>query len=1307
MSSTRASLRFLFAAFFALVPLTRAFGAIAGIDPLAVLDTQPKANAIVVLDSGGDMRDMPSTLSGSSGIHNGELVGSDPGSKLFGAKEALKRIFLRNQAIVRFKLGRFSQDTADSAYFPSPGSTFVIDRFYYATTDPSAASLSINSTGNGTTAPGASRNVANDTVTVPSADGAPPTTHYYLRAGRFWNGETLKRSGTKWAVDASVPVVRTHPATLRVNTGSAIVVFTFRGLNWARSNDSQSCQGFTGLVELPSCSVTDQYKQGLSAPLEDELDFNPDGSIAGYQDGALGDLPRSYPTARGVRAVGSTPIGAALGGIRDWLSHSYSPTLAEASPSPRTFVILIAGSDDNCSGFDPNNDGSQTQADTDNALAAAYQAQQLFQHPGPGTGSVATYVIAYGASLGLGRANWIAWAGSGLALGTTVKNGITIWNKKPKPTDPEVLACKAAGGCIDAFSAADAVALQVSLQATIDVGVNGTEVSASPAQTTSIYEYAQAFAGIDPTDPGKRYAASAPISVQSTFDGASFRGKLTAFASPSGGPPVAQWEAGAKLAQRVSISTPASFRALTAGAVAANIGTSNALVKRRIFTSPSNGVFTSALLFGANARGSGAVPVSLWPPDIDTSPVVAPDSDTDAGFFDEALGIVGDGGDAELAALQSRYGACKGSPLPPSCSMTTTVARTDGAIQVRVARARREAREIILAHTAGAAAARDINGRPLRSSAGDVLYVARGWMLGESTLATPVIAGPPPEANTLGLHGPEYSLFRDGPRTESGHQAVNGLDLGFGLRHPDRDGAAASRSDLSLKPIMSVAYVATNQMLHAFRAGPCPAGTCRDTGGEELWGFVPFDQLSKLADLATKPPLREPHTYMIATSPRIADVFVPAPGGRYQQSVGETTFGGTGKWRTVLLFGRGAGGKYLTALDVTAPGPLTRAALDHINPPLVLWNRGNPDTRNGAVGGPPNNSLVGNGDAATYAQMGETWSIPAVVPGERGDNVTPRTAGGIDVVAYVGSGYSDVGSEGHTFYALDPLTGDVIHAQDVGARSPATPGMISHNALVASPSVFTPARLGDRNVDSAVTRLPTRVYIGDVQGQVWRFSLGPAFTHRLFYDFGADGGRQPITTSAALLDFDGNGTGQSTPHIYVATGGDRRVETAPFQMVGLRDDDGPSATVLFAHDFPDRPAPGYRGTLDPIAMFNDQGRARIFFGATQMAAATTSCAASMSTALFALTGETGSTAFALDGQKLAERPIVLAQTLLTGFRMAKTPRGTGQLIVSNAVGTPDAGPSPPVPPPSGTTITALAPTDVVVRSIKTASPVCR
>src|SRR5260221_9856187 len=75
---------------------------------------------------------------------------------------------------------------------------------------------------------------------------------------------------------------------------------------------------------------------------------------------------------------------------------------------------------------------------------------------------------------------------------------------------------------------------------------------------------------------------------------------------------------------------------------------------------------------------------------------------------------------------------------------------------------------------------------------------------------------------------------------------------------------------------MTVVYTGANDMLHAFRAGPsCATGpslstpvVCAgDNGGQELWGFVPYDQLVKLHDRYRDfPESKTTKNYMIAVA---------------------------------------------------------------------------------------------------------------------------------------------------------------------------------------------------------------------------------------------------------------------------------------------------------------------------------------------------------------------------------------------------------------------------------------------------------
>ena len=74
---------------------------------------------------------------------------------------------------------------------------------------------------------------------------------------------------------------------------------------------------------------------------------------------------------------------------------------------------------------------------------------------------------------------------------------------------------------------------------------------------------------------------------------------------------------------------------------------------------------------------------------------------------------------------------------------------------------------------------------------------------------------------------------------------------------------------------------------------------------------------------------------MLARGIRFADVFVP--GAMTNVGIGGVTVPSMqGVWRRVIYFGRGIGGKYVTALDVTAPGPVHgRPRLDGRPDPAV------------------------------------------------------------------------------------------------------------------------------------------------------------------------------------------------------------------------------------------------------------------------------------------------------------------------------------------------------------------------------------
>ena len=357
----------------------------------------------------------------------------------------------------------------------------------------------------------------------------------------------------------------------------------------------------------------------------------------------------------------------------------------------------------------------------------------------------------------------------------------------------------------------------------------------------------------------------------------------------------------------------------------------------------------------------------------------------------------------------------------------------------------------------------------------------------DTTNSTPAVVTPPLRA-TPNTHVSEFVLFRDGRRDEN-RQGINEIDLGFGLRNPDFDDAFPA-GKITLKPVMTTIYIGAQDMLHAFRAGSnCGAGDptqCAEQGGEELWGFAPFDLLHKQKDMILRydfadptsrgyvirgpqfpvvdpdpvnpPNDRDHHTYGVASSIRVADIFVP---GSFTPTPppGLTPITFSGRWRTVLFFGRGVGGKFYTGLDVTAPGPFTRTALK-TNPPWVMWNQGNVD------------DVVDD-----YDQMGQTWSVPAVGNLALSASAPPGTP---EWVAWMGSGYGtgvNAATEGSAFYMLDAATGKLISRVVSGLTSiptedgqswpevtdigDGTPTYIANNALVASPAGFNKFQLDD------------------------------------------------------------------------------------------------------------------------------------------------------------------------------------------------------------------------------------------------------
>jgi hypothetical protein len=1019
-------------------------------------------------------------------------------------------------------------------------------------------------------------------------------------------------------------------------------------LGWG--GNTISCTGFQLRGQLRACDNTTGQATAINTPfLEPEWQIAtttgaaPAAGIIGVVAGGLmnreetvegvgrWDNSGTFIPPYGLAANGSTPIANTLSDLKQVFRRYYNgggappatvgtvtvPTSGQISlhqqPRERTIVLFITDGDDTCAG------GANDDA---NALLSAVQAKNLYTpivgsvlNPsgqyGAGTdpaSSVVTYLVGYGSGAQVNRLNWIAWGGSGMQVSFATA-----------PTAADRILCQT---CQDAYVAPDPASLAAILQSIFDQGAQSGEFTAQQSISDSIYEYVDQ-AG-DPDGPGplpafsatltNRYDGVTPVRFISSFTLPGFNGQLKAYVNNGAGQSVMLWSAGDKLTSGIAarmtnavacpitgnggqVSGECLFTQLHAGATDSTIGTSSAAIRRRIYTTSQNGYFGVTV---ANLTGNVApFRISLWPPQ-NTSPAVAPAGLTQ-GLFDRELGLPLDSAASpatEFTNLQNTFRVCRsetGSIIPsPSPAYTNCVT---GTALVKMQQARKEAREIILAYMAGATPVIDSVANPKRvtsgANIGAILYKPKPWALGESSLATAAVVGPPldPPVTPTKDYRPaifkdEYDKYVKGPGT---------LDQGFGLRIPTSGTA----------PVMTVVYAGANDMMHAFRAGTSVAlganrtgGACgdeitvagqrqmttaltatpADCGGDELWGFVPYDQLGKLySRFLSNPPKRDPHDYMIARGVRFSDVFVP-----------DTPPATSGVWRKVIYFGRGIGGKYLTAIDVTAPGEFTRAALA-TNGPIPLWSRGNPDTTTGLAGGPTVNNAA---DLAAYATMGQTWSIPAVAYVDKTANVTPRRSN-VDFALYVGSGYG-AATEGTRIYTLDALTGDVVASADVetvaaanGLTRTGASARTYSNAIVANPIVFNPVKF-DRPDPLTPAQphpaagLATRVYVADLYGRLWKLlTASPSIAIPMadLEDPSGTGAHQPVGTAASLIGLPADSS-PKIPYIYVTSGNDNR-ESGPFRTYGFRDDGTDIATAVS----PAVPALGVRAFPPTVSVF--------------------------------------------------------------------------------------------------------------------------
>ena len=313
-------------------------------------------------------------------------------------------------------------------------------------------------------------------------------------------------------------------------------------------------------------------------------------------------------------------------------------------------------------------------------------------------------------------------------------------------------------------------------------------------------------------------------------------------------------------------------------------------------------------------------------------------------------------------------------------------------------------------------------------------------------------------------------------------------------------------------------YGGNDGMLHALDART----------GLEAWAFVPFNLLPKLRALRSGQSI-DAFKYFVDSSPKISDVKVG------------------GEWRTFLFFGQGPGGTFYNTLDVTLDNIDDTVSEISTNETSLLNYFSSTSAVKWVWSFPRLTSFDAN--LSTYGELsssastdeqsiGETWSDPAI--GQVGSVDGP-------FVMVTGSGFlkysiqnafrTSVTRAGTTFYVLNVANGQVMgNSRDVGADAFAET-VDDCRAVNDCRKVKNALQMDPVATGNADERYISKVYIGDLDGKVWRFSLaltGPTTisvsTPTMLYDAGGD---YPLFSSMATVN-----VGGSNQYIFVGTGSD-------------------------------------------------------------------------------------------------------------------------------------------------------------------------
>ncbi|BFM08989.1 pilus assembly protein [Halioxenophilus aromaticivorans] len=261
----------------------------------------------------------------------------------------------------------------------------------------------------------------------------------------------------------------------------------------------------------------------------------------------------------------------------------------------------------------------------------------------------------------------------------------------------------------------------------------------------------------------------------------------------------------------------------------------------------------------------------------------------------------------------------------------------------------------------------------------------------------------------------------------------------------------------------SVVYVGANDgMLHAFDGDP-------DNGGKELFGYIPgllYNEDSTEEGLYYLTDERYEHRFFVDGGITASDVFID-PAGADSPS-----------WRTIIAGGLRAGGRGIYALDVTDPTTFSKDESNIEN--LVLWEFGpEQDSDVGYIYGKVQMSMMNNGK----------WA------------------------AVFGNGYNSDDGQAKLFIVFIEQGADGNWTTGDWMKLDA--GSLSVTSLLGENGMSTPV-LADFNSD----RIADRIYVGDLQGNLWVYDVSSDDESEWGSAYGANPlfntGSQPITTQPSV-----------------------------------------------------------------------------------------------------------------------------------------------------------------------------------------------